>query len=191
MRQSTFTALYDANVLYPASLRSFLMYLALTGAYRAHWSACIHEEWKRGLLRNDSTKTVEALDRISAAMDRAMPDALVTDYQPLIAGLDLPDPDDRHVLAAAIKCRASVIVTFNLKDFPKEVLERFGVEAVHPDEFIADIWDLDNAAVLEAACNHRSGLLNPSFEANAYLEMMLRQGLPETVSLLSDFKLVL
>ncbi len=191
MRQSSFSAIYDANVLYPAPLRSFLMYLALTGAYRAHWSECIHNEWKRNLLKNDPARVRADLDQISAAMDRAMPDALVTGYESLIPGLKLPDAGDRHVVAAAIKCRASVIVTFNLKDFPKDVLANLGVEAVHPDEFIADIWDLDKAAVLEAARKHRSSLLNPPFEAAAYLGMMLRQRLPQTVSLLSAFELLL
>jgi predicted nucleic acid-binding protein len=84
-------------------------------------------------------------------MDAAVPDALVTDYDSLVEGLDLPDEDDRHVLAAAIKCNASVIVTFNLKDFPKAVLGVFDIEPLHPDDFIAELWDLDKAAVLEAA----------------------------------------
>jgi predicted nucleic acid-binding protein len=83
--------------------------------------------------------TREQLDRTSSFMDRAVPDALVSGYESLIEGLRLPDPDDRHVLAAAIKCNASVLVTFNLRDFPKDVLDIFDVEAMHPDDFIADL----------------------------------------------------
>ncbi|SFB65137.1 PIN domain-containing protein [Azotobacter beijerinckii] len=135
-------------MLYPAPLRDFLMHLALTGVYRARWTAQIHEEWKRNLLVNRADLAREQLDRTSSAMDRAVPDTLVTGYELLCSSLDLPDPDDRHVLAAAIKCGASVIVTFNLKDFPPEVLEPFEVEAMHPDDFIADLFDLDRAAVL-------------------------------------------
>jgi predicted nucleic acid-binding protein len=150
MRHSPFTAIYDANVLYPAPLRDFLMHLALSGVYRARWSAQIHEEWKRNLLLNRPEFTRDQLDRTSALMDSAVPDALVTDYEPILEGLELPDVDDRHVLAAAIKCNASVIVTFNLKDFPKGALEPFDIEPLHPDDFIADLWDLDQAAVLEA-----------------------------------------
>lgn len=189
MRHSPFTAFYDANVLYPAPLRDFLMHLALTGVYRARWSALIHDEWKRNLLINRPDLTREQLDRTSDFMDSAVPDGLVTDYEPIIGDLQLPDPDDRHVLAAAIKCGASVIVTFNLKDFPKEALAPFDIEPLHPDDFIADLWDLDQAAVLEAAQRQRASLKNPPHSARQYLDKLLQQKLPETVKLLTRFEL--
>ena len=191
MRHSPFTAFYDANVLYPAPLRDFLMHLALTGVYRARWSAQVHDEWKRNLLINRPELTAEQLDRTSSLMDRAVPDALVVDYEPLIEGLNLPDADDRHVLAAAIKCNASVIVTFNLKDFPKDVLDTFDIEPVHPDDFIADLWDLDKAAVLEAAQRQRASLKNPPHSARQYLDKLMQQKLPETVKLLSAFEFLI
>jgi predicted nucleic acid-binding protein len=169
MRHSSFTAFYDANVLYPAPLRDFLMHLALSGVYRARWSAQVHEEWKRNLLKNRQELTREQLDRTSSLMDKAVPDGLVTDYEPLIEGLQLPDVDDRHVLAAAIKCNASVIVTFNLKDFPKDILGPFNIEPLHPDNFIVDLWDLDQAAVLEAAQRQRASLKSPPHNAREYL----------------------
>jgi hypothetical protein len=105
-------------VLYPAPLRDFLIRLGLSGRFRARWSAQIHDEWKRNLLLNRPDLTAEQLNRTSALMDRAIPDALISGYEELIAGLTLPDIDDRHVLAATIRCNASVIVTFNEKDFP-------------------------------------------------------------------------
>lgn len=191
MKHSPFTAIYDANVLYPAPLRDFLMNLALTGIYWARWSASIHDEWKRNLLLNRPDLTPEHLDRTSSLMDAAVPDALVTDYDSLVEGLDLPDRDDRHVLAAAIKCNASVIVTFNLKDFPKAVLGAFDIEPLHPDDFIADLWDLDKAAVLEAAQRQRISLKNPPHNVQQYLDRLLQQKLPETVKLLSAFKFLL
>ncbi|WP_409307716.1 PIN domain-containing protein [Pseudomonas putida] len=191
MKHSPFTAIYDANVLYPALLRDFLMNLALTGIYRARWSASIHDEWKRNLLLNRPDLTPEHLDRTSSLMDAAVPDALVTDYDSLVEGLDLPDRDDRHVLAAAIKCNASVIVTFNLKDFSKAVLGAFDIEPLHPDDFIADLWDLDKAAVLEAAQRQRISLKNPPHSVQQYLDRLLQQKLPETVKLLSAFKFLL
>jgi len=191
MKHSPFTALYDANVLYPAPLRDFLINLALTGIYRARWSAGIHDEWKRNLLLNRPDLTPEHVDRTSSLMDAAVPDALVTDYGSLVEGLDLPDEDDRHVLAAAIKCNASVIVTFNLKDFPKSVLGVFDIEPLHPDDFIADLWDLDKAAVLEAAQRQRISLKNPPHSVQQYLDRLLQQKLPETVKLLSGFKILL
>jgi hypothetical protein len=88
-------------VLYPAPLRDFLIRLGLSGRFRARWSAQIHDEWKRNLLLNRDDLTAEQLNRTSALMDRAIPDALVTGHEELIAGLTLPDVDDRHVLAAA------------------------------------------------------------------------------------------
>ncbi len=191
MRCSPFTAFYDANILYPAPLRDFLMRLALTGAYRARWSAQVHDEWKRNLLINRQDLTQDQVDRTSALIDQAVLDALVTDFEPLIEGLQLPDPDDRHVLAAAIRCSASVIVTFNLKDFPKAVLAPFDIEALHPDEFIADLWDLDRAAVLQAARQHRGSLKNPPMSASQYLDKLLRQKLPETVRLLGEYEILL
>ena len=103
----------------------------------------------------------------------------------------MPDEDDRHVLAAAIKCNASVIVTFNLKDFPKAVLGVFDIEPLHPDDFIADLWDLDKAAVLEAAQRQRISLKNPPHSVQQYLDRLLQQKLPETVKLLSAFKFLL
>ena len=115
---ATFIVFYDANVLYPAELRNFLMHLALIGVFRAKWSPEVHEEWIRSLLANRPDLTREKLERTRQLMDKAAPDALVTGYEHLIPGLRLPDPNDRHVLAAAIRCGASVIVTRNLGDFP-------------------------------------------------------------------------
>ena len=188
MRHSPFTAVYDANVLYPAPLRDLLMHLALTGVYRARWTAQIHDEWKRNLLINRQDLTQAQLDRTSAAMDSAIPDALVTGYEPICAGLTLPDPDDRHILAAAIKCSASVIVTFNLKDFPSDALEPFEIEAVHPDDFVADLFDLDQAAVLEAVQSQRASLKNPPHTARELLDRLLVQGLTQSVKLLSEYE---
>ena len=98
------------------------MWLGLSGRFRARWSPRIHDEWKRNLLINRPDLTSAQLDRTSGLMDQAIPDGLVTGHEALIAGLTLPDPDDRHVLAAAIRCNASVIVTFNEKDFPEAAL---------------------------------------------------------------------
>lgn len=88
MKHSSFTALYDANVLYPAPLRDLLMNLALTGVYRARWLARIHDEWKRNLLINRPDLDRTQLDRTSGLMDEAVPDALVSDYEPLMGGLE-------------------------------------------------------------------------------------------------------
>lgn len=187
MRSSPFTVVYDACVMYPAPLRSFLMYVALEGCYRARWTEQIHDEWKRNLLKNRPDLTQEQLDRTSAFMDSAVEDSLVTGYEALIDGLELPDKDDRHVLAAAIRCGADVIVTMNLKDFPDRALSQYGVEAQHPDEFLLNLMDLDTAAVLVAARNHRESLKKPTHTAEEYLDMLERQGLTQTCRKLSSF----
>jgi len=167
MRHSNFTAVYDACVLYPAPLRDFLMWLGLSGRFRARWSSQIHEEWKRSLLRDRSDLTAEQLNRTSALMDQAIPDALVTGHEAIAENLRLPDPGDRHVLAAAIRCGASVIVTFNEKDFPADALEPFGIEAQHPDLFVDNLFDLDPAAVIAAAQRQRRQLKNPPMTVDA------------------------
>lgn len=156
-----FTAFYDANVLYPADLRNLLMHLALTGLFRATWSAGVHEEWISALLRNRPDLSREKLERTRALMDEHAEDALVTGYEDLIPGLQLPDPNDRHVLAAAIRGRADVIVTANLRDFPAETLAEFGIEAQHPDEFVLHLLDLAPGIVADAARKHRESLKNP------------------------------
>jgi predicted nucleic acid-binding protein len=191
MRHSPFTAVYDACVLYPAPLRDFLMWLGLSGRFRARWSAQIHDEWKRNLLLNRSDLTPAQLDRTSALMDLAIPDGLVTDHEVLITGLTLPDPDDRHVLAAAIRCNASVIVTFNEKDFPPAALSPFGIEAQHPDLFIENLFDLDPAAVVAAAQRQRAKLKNPPMDVDRYIDVLLRQGLVQTAKSLTIYRAIL
>lgn len=167
------------------------MWLGLSGRFRARWSQQIHEEWKRNLLLNRPDLTRAQLDRTSDLMDRAIPDGLVHGYQGLIAGLTLPDPDDRHVLAAAIRCGASVIVTFNQRDFPNELLASYGVESQHPDEFVDNLLDLDPAAVVAAAQRQRAQLKNPPADVDQYLDMLLRQGLVQTTKALSTYRLIL
>jgi len=187
MRQTPLIVLYDACVLYPAPLRDLLMWLGLSGRFRARWSRAIHEEWKRNLLRNRPDLTRERLDRTSDLMDTAIADCLVDGYEDLIADLSLPDPDDRHVLAAAIQGDASVIVTFNLRDFPHDVLASFGIEALHPDDFIMKLFVRDAAAVISAAQYQRAQLVLPPIDVDRYLDILRAQGLPKTAQALAAY----
>ena len=171
---------YDANVLYPAELRNFLMHLALIGVFGARWSADVHEEWIESLLASRPDLTRKKLERTRELMDKAAPDALVAGYHHLIPKLELPDPKDRHVLAAAIHCGASIIVTCNLADFPSETLAQFGIEAQHPDDFILDLLSLAPGLVMEAAQNHRVSLKNPPKSVAEYLDSLDRQGLKQS-----------
>ena len=157
------------------------MQLALTGIFRAHWFAEVHEEWIRNLLKNRPDLTPDKLDRTRQLMDKALPDALVTGYEHLIDSIELPDKDDRHVVAAAIHCRASVIVTLNLGDFPAQALGRFSIEAQHPDDFVLALLENLPAHVVDAAKTHRMSLKNPAKTPDEYLAELDEQGLIKTV----------
>ena len=126
---SNFTVLYDACVLYPAPLRDLLMHIAVTDLYRAKWTDAIHDEWTRNVLRDRPDLKREQLQRTRDLMNSHARDCLVTGYERLINAVTLPDPDDRHVLAAAIRAGADIIVTFNLNDFPEKYLMPYGIEA--------------------------------------------------------------
>lgn len=185
---ATFTALYDACVLYPAPLRDFLMRLALTDLFRARWTNRIHDEWIGSLLERRPELKREHLERTRQLMNSNIRDSLVTGFEPLIDGLSLPDPDDRHVLAAAIRTRAHVIVTFNLDDFPADYLAKFGIHAQHPDEFITHLLDLSPGAVCAAAKRQRAALRNPPKSVDEFLSSLAQQHLPEAVMRLTEFE---
>jgi len=108
----TLCAFLDASVLYPVSLRHLLMRLTLERLYQARWSAKVHEEWMRAVLRDNPGVPTARLHDLRNAMDRRALDAVVTGYEGLIDSLTLPDANDRHVLAAAIVGRADVIVAW-------------------------------------------------------------------------------
>lgn len=178
------TAFFDANVLYPSELWNILMHLALAGLFRAKWSAEVHEEWISNLLKNRPDLTRQKLERTRHLMDKATLDALVEGYEDLIPGLNLPDENDRHVLAAAIRGEAQVIVTMNLKDFPEKVLRQYEIEAHHPDEFILQLIELSPDTVLAAAETHRQSLKNPPRSIDEFLASLEAQGLVRSVAAL-------
>lgn len=186
---SQFTVIYDANVLYPAPLRDLLLRLAGTGLFRARWSAQIRDEWTRNLLAKRPDLS-EKIERTADLVDRSVQDCLVVGHEHLIPCIQgMPDPDDRHVLAAAMKCGAELIVTFNLKDFPPAVLETYDVEAIHPDDFISDVLDLNLASCIQAVREMRMSLKNPPKTQDELLAILLKQQLPQTVSWLEKYKI--
>jgi predicted nucleic acid-binding protein len=181
-----FTVVYDACVLYPNTLRDLLMELAVRDLYRAKWTDEIHDEWIRNLKQNKPDLLLEKLYRVRDLMNANVRDCLVTDYQWLIDSLKLPDANDRHVLAAAIKAKAEVIVTTNLKDFPKSELDKYDIEAQHQDTFITNLIDLHPVQVIEAVekCHRRRKKPPCSFEE--YLMLLQKQELPNTVSMIKN-----
>jgi predicted nucleic acid-binding protein len=184
---SVYTALLDANVLYPAPVRDIFIQLAVTDIYHAKWSAAIHDEWMRSLLRDKPRLDRAMLERTRDLMDRAVRDCLVTRYEALIPALTLPDPDDRHILAAAIAGRCDVIVTQNLRDFPAEALAPYGLEAQHPDDFLSNQLNLAPGLFCEVIRKVRARLKNPPFTAEQYLGVLTQNGLVATASDLAQF----
>ncbi|MTH36255.1 PIN domain-containing protein [Paracoccus limosus] len=135
-------AVLDACVLYPTVLREILTDSAAAGLFQPVWSQRILDEWRLAAARHDLPAGVEI-----ALLNERFPDASVTATE---AGPDLPDPADRHVVAAALASGAGVIVTANLRDFPRHVLAPLGLRAVHPDEFLRDLFLSHPAEILAA-----------------------------------------
>jgi predicted nucleic acid-binding protein len=184
---SAYTVLFDANVLYPAPLRDALMQLAVTDLFKAKWTTDIHDEWIAALMRNEQHRDRAALERTRDLINQATRDCLVTGYQPLIAGLSLPDPNDRHVLASAIVGRCDAIITQNLRDFPADALRPYGLEAQHPDDFLRSQLSLAPGLVCSALRKVRARLTKPPKTVDQYLATLTRQGLVATVADLEQF----
>lgn len=132
-------AVLDACVLYPTVMREILLGVAGQGLFAPIWSTRILEEWARAVARN--IPDAEELARGEVAVCKARWPHAIFDATPNSAvALNLPDPDDVHVLQTAIAISASVIVTMNLKDFPRRTLAEYGVQAIHPDAFLTDLF---------------------------------------------------
>lgn len=180
----TFTVVYDANVLYPNTLRDLLIRIAQSGTVQAKWTNVILDEMLAALRRNRPDIPAERLERLRDLMNKAVRDCLVTGHEPLIEGLKLPDPDDRHVLAAAIKAGAQVIVTRNLKDFPESDLQPWDIEAKSPDAFVLDQVHLDIRAVAASVRQIADSRTNPPEAIEDVLIQLERDGLVESVTAL-------
>ena len=180
-----YTAVLDANVLYPALLRDVLLSLAHADLYSAKWTEHIKDEWTRSLLR-DRPGMEAQIAAAAEAMEAAIPDCLVNGYEHLIDGLVLPDPDDRHVLAAAITGHADAIITWNEKDFPREVLDPFGIELQTPDEFVLNQIMLRGVIALTAIKGMRERWERPQYTGVALVDLLEKRGLPQTAAHLRD-----
>jgi hypothetical protein len=180
MASNNFTVIYDACVLYPATLRDFLMHLARwSNLFKARWTDDIHDEWTRSVLMDLPHLKSENLARTRELMNHAVPDALIdrNKYKDLVASLELPDPDDRHVLAAAIASRAEIIVTFNLRDFPAAVLTQYDITGRHPDDFVMDLLSLNEDEVRQCLARQQQTLKNPPISLDQVLSNLEANGL--------------
>lgn len=172
-----YSAFLDANVLHPAFLRAALLWFADARLLRPVWSRDVLAEWRRSLLRRHEDMTEDKCDRLEEIFTSQFPDALVEGYEPFIDAVQLPDPNDRHVLAAAIVGRCNGIITCNLKHFPPEETNKFGIEIVHPDDFIVNIIDLDENKAIGACKRHREAMVQTKPTVDQYLERFEVAGL--------------
>lgn len=177
-----FTAVLDTNIIYPIEIRDLLFWFAHFDLFTVKWSQHIFDEWESVMERKGITQS--QIKKRTNVANLAFPDALVTNYESLIDGLSLPDKKDCHVLAAAIKTNANVIVTNNLKDFPNEYLETFGLSAKSADDFIADIIDLNHKKAVEAFRKLVLNRTNPDLDEYEVLDNLRKNGLSKSADYL-------
>lgn len=171
----SFTVVYDADVLHRAPVRDLVIRLARQPRLhlRARWTEEILDEMVASIVRR-RPELRQRLVRTRELMCAAVPDCLVTGWEPLVEGLELPDPADRHVLAAAIRVNAGAIVTYKVHDFPLDKLGPFGIEAQHPDTFLMHLVELSPAVVAQVLQQQAAALVNPSQSPRELLEGLRR-----------------
>lgn len=179
---NSFVMLLDANVMYPFRTRDVLFTFAQHGLFRARFTDQIMEEWTRSLIRNKPYLEVSVMEQAEVVRD-VFQECFVTGCEPLLEGLELPDPDDRHVLAAAIKCAAQIIVTENLKHFPSEVLEAHDIEVSGADDALANTFDLFPIDCARALRTVRQRSVNPPFSQSEFLLDLTKSGMPKLAAM--------
>jgi len=182
-------AVVDACVLYSAFLRDLMMRLTARFAFQPVWSEEIHDEWIRNLLENRPDLTRDQLAHTQSLMDRHGRDCLAPDFHHLIETLTLPDPNDRHVFAAAITSRSSIIVTYNLADFPPRMLAPYEIEAQHPDVFLSALFQNSPEQFREAVHDLLAALKNPPVTLKNRLGLMRKLDLKRTAHLIERAKI--
>lgn len=170
-------AVYDACILYPFHLRNVVVQVAVDGLVDARWTETIHDEWIRNLLANTPGLPAEHFQATKQLMNIAVPEATVSGYERHIQTVSLPDPDDRHVAAAAIEAGASIIVTWNLRDFPPSELKKHGLAPQSPDAFLLDIYELAPHLLLASLANARSNLSRSRVSATDFIDILRDQRL--------------
>jgi predicted nucleic acid-binding protein len=183
-----FSVVYDACVLYPSSLRDLLIRVACAGVVQARWSDQILDEVFTSIQANRADLDPTALARTRELMNQALPAARVSGHEPLIAGLSLPDANDAHVLAAAIRSGAQAIVTFNLKDFPETALAPFDIEAKHPDDFLVNCIDISASTVMQVMTEQSADYKKPHVTVPELFAALRGQGLVQSVAKLNDLR---
>ncbi len=177
---ANYIVVYDSCILYSFTLRNLFVELAMAELFQAKWTNKINNEWIEALLKKNPKATKTNLEKTKSLLNNAVPDCIVEGYESLIPNLNLPDKNDCHVLAAAIRSNAQAIITENLKDFPKEILDQYDIEAINPDEFLHFQIDLAPGKVLEAIKKSRIILEKPKYSPQEYLQCLRKKGLIKT-----------
>ncbi len=179
-----YAAVLDACVLHPSFARGALLWMAAERLFRPLWSERILVEWERSLLRRFPDQTAERLAPVRQQMLDHFEDAMVTGHEPLAAALvaTLPDPNDVHVLAAAIVGRADAIITANRRDFPAEAVSPYRLEITHPDDFIVAMIDLAPERAVSSLRRHRGVLQKPPLDAHAFVDKFAKTGLVQSAA---------
>jgi len=179
-----FVVIYDANVLYPSLLRDVLIRVAQRGMVRARWTERILDEVFMNLVSNRPDLDRTKLARTRELMNAAVRDVLVEGYEPLIPTVTLPDENDRHVVAAAIRAQAQMVVTTNLRDFPSNELGKWNIEAKHPDDFLVDQFHLDAIALHVILQQIADSATRPPLTFADVLDGLERCGITQATALL-------
>lgn len=176
-----FAAVLDACVMVPVAVCDTLLRLAEQQMFRPVWSERILREASHAIERIHPDLEQSAIERRVAYMNESFPGAMVSDFADIESGLELPDPDDRHVLAAALRAQTDAIVTANLRDFPASTMGRFDVEVITPDDFLLNQLDMRSPVVIDALTAQAAATRNPARSLDDVLTALARAGAPAFV----------
>lgn len=178
---ASYTAVLDACVLYQLAIADALMSIAVTGLFAAKWTTKIEEEWI-GSLEKDRPELRGRLRNRRDDMREAVPDWEISEaaWASIAHSLNLPDPNDVHVLAAAIAGHADCIITRNHQDFPASIMSVHGIDILDPDQFIVNQWDLENVPVMAAFKGMRARRQKPAESVEDFARTLEKNGLPAT-----------
>jgi PIN domain-containing protein len=172
-------AVFDACILYPFHLRNIVVQAAVDRLVEARWTDEIHDEWIRNLVASTPAIPIQRLRITQRLMNDALPTATVSGYKDHIQAVNLPDPDDRHVVAAGIAAGASVILTWNLRHFPVKELKKFGLRKETPDAFLADLYDKIPDLTIGSLAHARQNLSKTRVSASHFIDILNNQKLAQ------------
>jgi PIN domain len=170
-------AVFDACILYPFHLRNIIVQAAVDGLVGARWTDEIHNEWIRNLAAGAPAIPVGRLQNTRRLMNDALPTAMVSGYEDHVPMVTLPDPNDRHVVAAGIAAGASIILTWNLRHFPANELKKFGLRKQTPDAFLSELYDKVPDLTIGSLANARRNLNKSRVSASDFIDILANQKL--------------